>query len=86
MVPGSGPAETIVSTSTTSYVDPIATQGWGETYAARTLQSNIADKAMEYGLASRADLESMAAAWRAWGRDPDALFCLSHVEVVASKR
>jgi ubiquinone/menaquinone biosynthesis C-methylase UbiE len=81
-----GFAETTVSTSTTSYTDLVATQGWGETYAARTLQSNIADKAMEYGLASRADLEAMAAAWRAWGRDPDALFCLSHVEVVASKR
>ena len=81
-----GFAEPRISTSTTHYADPAATRGWGETYAERTLQSNIADKALEYGLASRADLESMAAAWREWGRDPDALFCLSHVEVVATKR
>jgi hypothetical protein len=41
---------------------------------------------LECGIATRSDLESIAAAWRAWGRDPDAFFCFSHVEVVAWKR
>ena len=78
--------EVRVTTSTVSYTDAAATREWGETYAARTLQSNIADKALEYGIATRADLESMAAAWRAWGSDPDALFCFSNTEVVAWNR
>ena len=81
-----GFVEMRVSTSTTSYADAAATHEWGETYAERTLQSNIADKALEYGLATRSDLESIAAGWRDWARDPDAFFCLSHTEVVAWKR
>jgi ubiquinone/menaquinone biosynthesis C-methylase UbiE len=74
-----------VTTSTTSFTDQVATREWADTYAERTLQSNIADKALEYGLASRADLESMAAAWRTWGANPDALYCFSQTEVVARR-
>ncbi len=81
-----GFAETRVSTSTTCYAEPAATENWGDTYADRTLHSNIAEKAVEYGLASRSDLEAMAAAWRAWGRDRDAFFNLTSTEVVAWKR
>jgi SAM-dependent methyltransferase len=81
-----GFADTQVTTSTTSYADAAATRDWANTYAERTLHSNLADKALEYGIATRAELESMAAAWRAWGDDPDALFCFSHTEVVAWKR
>jgi SAM-dependent methyltransferase len=81
-----GFAETRVSTSTTCYADAAATREWGETYAERTLHSNIGDKALEYGLATPRDLASIAAGWRAWGKDPDAFFCLSHTEVVACKR
>jgi ubiquinone/menaquinone biosynthesis C-methylase UbiE len=81
-----GFAETRVTTSTTSYADAAATREWADTYAERTLHSNLADKALEYGIATRADLESMAAGWRAWGDDPDALYCFSHTEVVAWKR
>ena len=64
---------------------PAATREWANTYAERTLHSNLADKALEYGIATRADLESMAAAWRAWGDHPDALYCFSHTEVVACR-
>ena len=81
-----GFADMRVSTSTTSYADPVATRAWAETYAARTLQSNSADKALEYGLATRGELENIAEGWRAWGRDADAFFCLTHAEVVAWKR
>ena len=81
-----GFAETRVSTSTTCYADAAATREWGETYAERTLHSNIGDRALEYGLATPRDLANIAAGWRAWGKDPDAFFCLSHTEVVAWKR
>lgn len=78
-----GFGETQITTSTTSYADAGATREWANTYAERTLHSNLADKALEYGLATRSDLESMAAAWRTWGDHPDALCCFSHSEVVA---
>jgi len=81
-----GFAEARVTTSTVSYTDQAATGEWGDTYAERTPHSNLADKALEFGIATRPELEEMAAAWRVWGRDPDALFCFSHTEVVAWKR
>jgi hypothetical protein len=81
-----GFGETQITTSTTSYTDSAATREWANTYAERTLHSNIADKALEYGIATRSDLESMAAGWRTWGDHPDALYCFSHVEVVARRQ
>lgn len=81
-----GFGETRVTTSTVSYTDPAATRDWGDTYAERTVRSNVADRALELGIATRSELEDIAAAWRAWARDPDAHFCFSHTEVVAWKR
>lgn len=74
-----------VMTSTVSYTDRAGTEDWGDTYAERTLHSNVADRALEFALASRSELEEIAAAWRVWGRDPDAFFCFSNTEVVAWK-
>ena len=81
-----GFADLRITTSTTSYTDSAATREWANTYAERTLHSNLADKALEYRIATRSDLESMATAWRAWGDDPDALYCFAHTEVVAWKQ
>ena len=55
-----------MTTATVSYTDPAATREWGESYAERTLHSNLADRAVEYGIATRSELEDIAAAWRAW--------------------
>lgn len=81
-----GFSETRVTTATVSYMDPGATCEWGKTYAERTLHSNLADRAVGYGIATRSELEDIAAAWRTWGRDPDAFFCFSHTQIVAWKR
>ena len=78
-----GFTRTRVSTSTMSFTDAEGTRVWGETYAERTLSSSIADKALEYGLATRAELEAIAAAWRRWGEDQDALFCFSITDALA---
>ena len=75
-----------VTTSTESDSDAHATLDRAEMFAERVLHSNLADKAVECGLATRSELESIAAACRAWGRDPDAFFCFSHIEAVAWKR
>ena len=40
-----------------SYADAAATRDWATTYAERTLHSNLADKALEYGIATRAEIE-----------------------------
>jgi ubiquinone/menaquinone biosynthesis C-methylase UbiE len=81
-----GFVETSVTTSTISYADPAATREWAQTYAERTLRSSIAEKSLEYGIATRTELEDIAAAWRAWGQDPDALWCFTNTQVVACKR
>jgi ubiquinone/menaquinone biosynthesis C-methylase UbiE len=80
-----GFADARTTTSTVSYTDRAGTEEWGDTYAERTLHSNVANRALEFALATRSDLEEIAAAWRAWGRDPDAFFCFSNTEVVAWK-
>jgi SAM-dependent methyltransferase len=77
---------TRVTTSTMSFTDAVATKEWGETYAERTLHSAVAEKALEFALATRSELEEIAAAWRAWSMHPDAFYCFSHTEVVAFKR
>jgi hypothetical protein len=72
-----------ITTSTWSFANDAAVAEWAHTCAERTLTSNIAAKSLEYGLASRSDLESIADGWRVWDRDPDAIFCFAHTEIVA---
>jgi ubiquinone/menaquinone biosynthesis C-methylase UbiE len=74
------------TTSTQSYAGGAPAREWGETWVGRTLSSNIAQKSLQLGLASRSDLQSIAASWRAWGDDPDALFAFAHTEIVARAR
>jgi len=74
------------STSTVSYTEPAAVQAWADAYAEAMLQSNFAEKASEYGLATRSDLAGISTAWRSWCRDADAFFCFSQTEVVAWKQ
>ena len=75
-----------VSTSTVSYTEPKTIQAWAEAYAEAMLQSNFAEKALKYGLATRSDLAGIAATWRSWCRHADAFFCFSQTEVVAWKQ
>jgi len=50
------------------------------------LHSSIAEKSMDYGIATRSELEDIAASWRAWGEHPDALWCFTQTEMVGRKR
>jgi SAM-dependent methyltransferase len=45
------------------YATPEETTDWGEPYAQRLLTSPMGERAVEYGYASRSDLEAMAAAF-----------------------
>ncbi len=80
-----GFAGVTMSASTWVFPGRETTQAYGESWASRTTESNIGVKAVEYGLATNADLAQIGEAWRQWGRTPDAFFAFVHVEGVGVK-
>jgi ubiquinone/menaquinone biosynthesis C-methylase UbiE len=80
-----GVAELQITAAVWCYATPGETVEWGESYAARLLTSPMGERAVEYGYASRADLEAMAAAFRAWAVHPDAFWAFLHVAALARK-
>ena len=77
-----GFADASASASTWCYATP-ADRAWqSQTWAQRCLTS-FGPRAVELGLADRADLEMMAQAWRQWGDSKDAWFVVVHGEVLA---
>jgi SAM-dependent methyltransferase len=67
------------------YATATETLDWGESYAERILTSPMGSRAVEYGYASPADLEAMAAAFRDWAVQPDAFWTFTHVAALARK-
>jgi SAM-dependent methyltransferase len=57
---------------------------WGGLWADRVVQTALGDRAVELGLATRGDLDELAAAWRRWAVAPGAWFAVLHGEVLAS--
>jgi hypothetical protein len=45
----------------------------------------MGERPIEYGYATRPDIESMSAALRAWGSHPDALWVFTHVQALGWK-
>ena len=77
-----GFADASASASTWCYATP-ADRAWqSQTWAQRCLTS-FGPRAVELGLADRADLEAMTQAWRQWGTSEDAWFVVVHGEVLA---
>jgi ubiquinone/menaquinone biosynthesis C-methylase UbiE len=68
------------------YTTPDETIAWGDSYADRLLASAMGERPVEHGLATRADVEAMAAAFRTWARHPDALWSFTHVAALGVKR
>lgn len=62
-----------------------AVENWGFSWAERALHSRFAGQAVAYGLATSADLEQMATAFRAWAAEPDAFWMYTNVEVLGRK-
>ena len=80
-----GVADLRITGAVWCYATPGETAMWGNSYADRLLTSPMGDSPVEHGYASRADIDAMAAAFRAWGAHPDALWSFSHVEVLGRK-
>lgn len=66
------------------FATPEARQSWGETWAERITRSRVAELAISAGLADQADLERIAAAWRDWSAEPDAVFYVLHGELLCT--
>ena len=77
-----GFADVSASASTWCYATPADRARQSQTWAQRCLTS-FGPRAVELGLADRADLEAMAQAWRQWGDSEDAWFVVVHGEVLA---
>lgn len=71
-----------MSASTWVFNEPRQVLNWGDSWAERITQSALAEQAVEYGLATRDELESIAEGWRRWARLPNAFFTFLHVEAL----
>jgi hypothetical protein len=67
------------------YATPEETTAWGDSYAERLLTSPMGARPVEYGFATREDIEAMAAAFRAWAVHPDAFWAFTQVAALARK-
>ena len=65
------------------FATPEDREWWGGMWSDRVLASAFADQAVDRGLATRAELEDISAAWAAWHRAPDAWFAIVHGELRA---
>jgi SAM-dependent methyltransferase len=67
------------------FAEPDAVRNWGLSWAERILRSSLAEQAVEYGIASRADLEAISTGWRRWADSPDALFMYTNIQSIGVK-
>ena len=80
-----GFTDAMASSSTWTFADPEGRAWWGGLWADRVLLSSFADQALEYELADRDELDSLADAWRQWADKPDGFFAVLHGEVLARR-
>ena len=74
--------ETETTTSTTAHTDPEGRAAWGEMWAVRVPDSDFAEHAVGYGLATRAELQKISAAFRQWAGQPDGFWAWVNGEVI----
>ena len=80
---GTGFTDVTPSASTWCFATEADRAWWGGMWADRILDSAMARQAIEQGLADRADLTAISAAWQAWAAHPDGWIALLHGEILA---
>lgn len=70
-----------VTASVWSYADTETCRWWGDGQASRCAGEIFCQQAKEQGL-STAEIAGIVSAWRQWGCEPDAWFCLLHGELL----
>jgi len=71
------------SASAWAYSSPEERANWGFSWAERCLTTSFAEQAVEYGYATRAELEAIADGWREWATNPDGHFHFINGEALA---
>jgi SAM-dependent methyltransferase len=79
---GSDDDDVTYTSSTWTYATPTERAWWADIWAERVVASSLAHQAVEYGIATAAELADLAAAWRRWADDPDAVFVVVHGELL----
>ncbi|KAK0304273.1 hypothetical protein LTR54_017004 [Friedmanniomyces endolithicus] len=74
-----------VSMGTWMYSSVEERRMWGDTMAERCRRGGGRDKALEMGIATEADFESMAEAWAEWQAAEDACHGMMHGEILIRK-
>ena len=82
---GAGIADVRITASVWCYATRGESTEWGQSYADRLVSSPMGDRPVEYGYASREDIQAMASALRAWGSHPDALWAFIHIAALGRK-
>ncbi|MDL5158715.1 methyltransferase domain-containing protein [Actinomycetospora termitidis] len=77
-----GATDVTPSASIWCHATPDERAWWGGQWAERIVDSTIAERAVDGGFATRAELADIADAWRAWADHPDGWFSLPHGEVL----
>jgi SAM-dependent methyltransferase len=70
------------TTSSWCFATPAEREWWGGSWAARSTESAFARQAVEYGLASPAELAEIAAAWQRWAASDDGWLGMLHGELL----
>ncbi|MBU4335063.1 MAG: methyltransferase domain-containing protein [Actinobacteria bacterium] len=80
---GFDPAGIVADAGVWCFATPADRTWWSQLWAERTVASDFAHQAVERRLVDQESLEEIAAAWRAWGQDPDGWFAVLHGQVLA---
>ena len=81
-----GLEEVTYTTSNWTFATAEDRSWWCGLWADRCTESSFAAQAVDYGVATAAELAEVAAGWRAWGEDPDAVFVVPSGEILARLR
>jgi ubiquinone/menaquinone biosynthesis C-methylase UbiE len=73
------------TSSTWTFENDAERAWWGGLWADRVVDSDFAAQAVEYGLATPAELRDIARSFRSWANDPDGIFIVPHGEVLARR-
>ncbi|CAH0122894.1 class I SAM-dependent methyltransferase [Microbacterium sp. Bi121] len=75
--------EVTATASTWCYATPEERAWWGGMWADRILDSALARQLVDANVATRAELQGISDAWRAWADDGDGWFLVPHGEIIA---
>jgi SAM-dependent methyltransferase len=80
-----GFSDLTLSSSNWTFADPASRDWWGGQWADRVRYSSYATQAVTYGLSDEAELAAIEAGWRRWINEPDAMFVVPSVEIIARR-